>query len=203
MRIELCHPIGVCTFHLNLTQIIIPFIFRLFLYPLEIPPGILGLQVLAGILHGNIRNTYFILYLLLLVHIECKIDSGRTTFSKGSPRFQFISFPGSRLQGIRIKFCHEIDFVRRTKTTEITTFRISFTSVRSSDCNGSLFNRSSTPADNNCSVLLIHRKFIVCHTRSFRYSQLYLNILLYGSLIVTGMSLFIGDIDATVQYIVR
>ena len=183
----------------------IPFGFCLILNLQEIPSGILRFQILACILYRNIRNSNLILDIFLLIYIKSKIDSGVFSFSKSRVRLQFISFPCSRFQRIRIKLCYKIDFIRCTESTEITTFCISFTLIRCSNNDGGLLYRSSrnTSTDNYRTILLIGRIFITRHTSSFGHSQFSFDVFLHHCLIITCMSFFFRDIDTIVENIVR
>ena len=183
----------------------IPFGFCLILNLQEIPSGILRFQILACILYRNIRNSNLILDIFLLIYIKSKIDSGVFSFSKSRVRLQFISFPCSRFQRIRIKLCYKIDFIRCTESTEITAFCISFTLIRCSNNDGGLLYRScgNASTDNYRTILLIGRIFITRHTSSFGHSQFSFDVFLHHCLIITCMSFFFRNIDAVVEDIVR
>ena len=183
----------------------IPFGFSLILNLQEIPSGILRFQILACILYRDIRNSNLILDIFLLIYIKSKIDSGVFSFGKSRVRLQFISFPCSRFQRIRIKLCYKIDFIRCTESTEITTFCISFTLIRCSNNDGGLLYRSSgnTSTDNYRTILLIGRIFITRHTGPFSYCQFCMNIFLHLCFIITGMSFFFRNIDTVIENIVR
>ena len=205
MCIELGRTIGIGALHFNHTQIMIPFCLRLILYLLEIPFCIFGFQIFTCIFYWNIRNSNLILNILLFVYIKSKVYTRILTFCKSCIWHQFFSLPCTGFKSISIKLCYKIDFIRSTEPTEISSFCITFTLIRGSNNNCSLFNRScrNTSTNDYCTILLICRIFITSHPRSLGHCQFCLDILLHHSLIITGMSFFFRYIYTIVEDVIR
>lgn len=72
MCVELGSTVRIGAFYLNLTQIMIPFSFRLTLNLRKIPSGILRLQILTCILYRNIRYPNLILDIFFLLTSKVK-----------------------------------------------------------------------------------------------------------------------------------
>ena len=201
VRVELGRAVGVGAFGLDQPQVVVPPPFGGVLHGREIPPGVFGREVCAGVLHRDVRNADLVLYVAVLGEVEREVDARFAPLGETSAGGEPILFPDARCDGPRVELGDEVDLVRGAYAAEAAAFGVALAAVGAGDDDGGLFDRrgGDARADDHGAERLPRGVFIAGHARALGDGELRLDRLLHGGFVVAGMALFAADADPVVE----
>ena len=188
--IELLHTVLIGAFHLYLPEDRIPFSLGCIFYSFEIPSRILRLKIESGILHGNIRYSYFVTDCPAFRKVKGEIHPRILSFGKRASISQVLALPCADLHGISVEFSHKIHLIRSRITAERTSCSIPLATARTGyrHCRLLYWCRSKPCTYYYSPCLIPFRENILCHPCPFGHGEHGLDVILHHSLIISGMT---------------
>ena len=205
VRVELPDAVGVRALDLDAAQHIVPRLLGGLLHGGEVPRGVLRAEVLAGILHRDVRDADAVLDRASPLQVEGEVDARLGALGKAAAARERVILPDARLGGFGVEFGDEVDLVGGADAAEVAALGIALAACGARDDDGRAVDRrrGDARADDHRAEGILRRVFITGHARARGYREVRPDALLDRGFVVAGMSGLLRDIDAVFEDVAR